>query len=286
VRFLATLLLWLVTTAALAIAVPVTWVQHSVVSRSGYTALATKAAKEPSLQGAVAGELATQLNVLATRAGYSTSIAALSSAADSYTGSSAFPGQFAAVNGLAHDWLFTDTAARTDSSGHWLVDLSPMLSDSSLKATLAGFGVQAPSKLQVPVTDSAGPRPGQFRVATTWGPWAGVGACVLAGLLALLTLGVARSRGKTLAALGISVLLIGAAGWAGIEVGRPHVNDALNRTSGNMRQVADVMVDYTIADMHYWLNMTLVAGLGLVVLGALVTLLANIGRRVVRKPAS
>ena len=217
-RFLATLLLWLVTTAALAIAVPVTWAQHSVVSRSGYTTLATKAAKEPSLQGAVAGELATQLNVLATKAGYSTSIAALSSAADSYTGSAAFPGQFAAVNGLAHDWLFTDTAARTDSSGHWLVDLSPMLSDSSLKATLAGFGVQAPSKLQVPVTDSAGLRPGQFRVATTWGPWAGVGACVLAGLLALLTLGVARSRGKTLAALGISVLLIGAAGWAGIEV--------------------------------------------------------------------
>lgn len=286
-RFVATLLLWVLTTAALVVAVPVTWAQHTVVSRSGYTALATRAAKEPGLQGAVAGELATALNALATKAGYGTSVAALSSATDSYTGSAAFPAQFGLVNGLAHDWLFTDTAAHTDSSGHWVVDLSPMLSDSSLKATLAGFGVQPPpSKLQVPVTDSAGLRPGQFRAATTWGPWATVGVCVLAGLLALLTLGLARSRGKTLAALGISVLLVGAAGWAGIEVGRPHVNDALNRTSGNMRQVADVMVDYTIADMHHWLNVTLVAGVGLVALGALATLLVGVGRRVVRKPAS
>ena len=285
-RFVATLLLWLLTTAALVIAVPVTWAQHTVVSRSGYTALATKAAREPSLQGAVAGELATQLNVLAGKAGYRTSIAVLSSAADSYTGGAAFPGQFGTVNGLAHDWLFTDTAAHTDSSGHWVVDLSPMLTDPSIKSTLAGFGVSPPAKLQVPVTDSAGLRPGQLRVATTWGAWASVGVCVLVGLLALLTLAAARSRGKMLAALGISALLVGAAGWAGIEVGRPHVNDALNRTSGNMRQIADVMVDYAIADMHHWLNLTLIAGVGLVALGALATLLANVGRRVVRRPAS
>lgn len=285
-RFVATLLLWLLTTAALVIAVPVTWAEHSVVSRSGYTALATKAAREPSLQGAVAGELATQLNALASKAGYRTSIAVLSSAADSYTGGAAFPGQFGTVNGLAHDWLFTDTAAHTDSSGHWVVDLSPMLTDPSIKTTLAGFGVSPPVKLQVPVTDSAGLRPGQLRVATTWGPWASVGVCVLVGLLALLTLAAARSRGKAIAALGISALLVGAAGWAGIEVGRPHVNDALNRTSGNMRQIADVMVDYAIADMHHWLNLTLIAGVGLVVFGALATLLVNVGRRVVRKPVS
>lgn len=278
-RFVATLLLWLVTTASLAVAVPVAWAQHTVVSRSGYTTLASKAASQPSLQGAVAGELATQLGALATKAGYGTSIDVLSVAANTYTGSSAFPGQFGTVNGLAHDWLFTDTVARTDSSGHWVVDLSPMLSDSSLKATLAGFGVQAPSKIQVPVTDSAGLRPGQFRVATTWGPWVSLGVCVLAGLLAFLTLGTAKNRGKTLAALGVSTLLVGAAGWAGIEAGRPQINHALNRTSGNMRQVADVMVDYAIADMHYWLNITLVGGAGLVVLGMLFAMLGGLLRK-------
>ena len=285
-RFVATVLLWLVTTAALAVAIPTAWAQHTVVSRSGYTALAARAATQPSLQGAVAGELATQLNTVATKAGYGNSINVLAGAADSYTGSSTFPDQFAAVNGLAHDWVFTDTAARTDSSGHWLVDLSPMLDDSSLKATLTGFGIKAPSKLQVPVTDSAGLRPGQFRVATTWGPWAVAGAGALAAVLALLTVMAARSRGKILAALGVSLLLIGAAGWAGIEIGRPYLATVLNRTSGNMRQIADVMTDYGIADMHHWLNITLLAGLGLVVAGALSTLIANVGRRVVRKPAS
>jgi len=286
VRFLATLVLWLLTTAAVAVAVPAAWAQHSVVSRAGYSALAASAAKEPSLQGAVAGELATQLNKLVTNTGYSTSIDVLSAATNTYTASSVFPGQFGTVNGYAHDWLFTDTAAHTDSAGHWVVDLSPMLSDSSLKDTLRAFGIKAPSKLQVPVTDSAGLRPGQFRVATTWGPWAGAGVCVLAGLLAFLTLMVSKSRGKTLAALGISLLLVGASGWAGIEIGRPYLATVLNRTSGNMRQIADVVTDFAIADMHHWLNFTLLAGVGLVVAGALSTLIANVGRRVVRKPVS
>lgn len=285
-RFVATVLLWLITTAALTVAIPVAWAQHAVVSRSGYTALAARAATQPALRGAVAGELATQLNAMATKAGYGSSINVLAGAADSYTDSAAFPGQFGTVNGYAHDWLFTDTAARTDSSGHWVVDLSPMLQDASLKATLAGFGVKPPEKLQVPVTDTAGLRPGQFRVASTWGPWAAAGACAVAGLLALLTLLAARSRGKILAALGISLLLIGAAGWAGIEIGRPYLNTALNRTSGNMRQIADVMSDYGIADMHHWLNITLAAGVALVVIGAMSTLIANLGRRVVRKPAA
>ena len=278
-RFVATLVLWLVTTAALAVAVPVTWAQHAVVNRSGYSSLATKAAAEPRLKAAMAGELATQLNSLATKAGYSSSIDVLSAATTVYTGSSAFPGQFGTINGYAHDWLFTDTAARQDSSGRWVVDLSPMLSDSSLTSTLTGFGIKVPSKLEVPVTDSAGLRPGQLRVATTWGPWAAAGICILAGVMAFLTLGAAKARGKALAALGISAMLIGAAGWAGIEIGRPHLADALNRTSGNMREVVDVMVDYAITDMHTWLNITLVVGAGLVAIGMLLAVLGGLIRK-------
>ena len=36
-------------------------------------------------------------------------------------------------------------------------------------------------------------RPGQLRLAATWGPWVSVGATVLAGVFALLTMAVARS---------------------------------------------------------------------------------------------
>jgi len=50
----------------------------------------------------------------------------------------------------------------------------------------------------------------------------------LTGICALLTLAIARSRGRVLAGLGVSALLVGAAGWAGIEVARRRINDALN----------------------------------------------------------
>ncbi|MDR3663172.1 MAG: hypothetical protein P4L86_22780 [Mycobacterium sp.] len=286
-RFVATLLLWLLTTVSVAVAVPVCWAQHTIVDRGGYTALAATAAKNPDLQKATASELGIQLNKLATKAGYDVSADLMSNAAGIYTSSSAFPGQFGAANGYAHDWLFTDTMAHSDSAGRWTIDLSPMLSDASFKATLAAFGVHVPSKIEVPLTDSAGSlRPGQFRKVATWGPWVRVGICVLTGVFALLTLAVTRSRGKTLAALGISTLVVGAAGWAGIEVGRRYINNGLNRTTGNVRQVADVMVDQAISDAHHWLNITLAAGGGLVVLGAAVTLLASVGRRVVRKPTA
>ena len=58
-------------------------------------------------------------------------------------------------------------------------------------------------------------RPGQLRQLATWGPWVSVGATILTGVFALLTLAAAGSRGKALAALGVSALLVGAAGWAG-----------------------------------------------------------------------
>ena len=284
-RFVATLLFWLVTTVAVAVAVPVCWAQHTLVDRGGYVALATTAAKNHELQKATASELGIQINKLATSAGYDLSTSTMSSAAGLYTASSAFPGQFGTANGYAHDWLFTDTMAHSDASGRWVVDLSPMLSDRSFKATLSALGIRVPSKIEVPITDSAQSlRPGQFRAATTWGPWARIGICVLTGVFALLTLAVTRSRGKTVAALGISTMIVGAAGWAGIEAGRRYINDGLNRTTGNVRQVADIMVDTAIANAHQWLNITLAVGGGLVVLGVLVTLLGNLGRRVVRKP--
>ena len=39
-RFVASVLLWLLTTAALAVAVPAAWAQHNVVDEGGYSVLA------------------------------------------------------------------------------------------------------------------------------------------------------------------------------------------------------------------------------------------------------
>ena len=177
--------------------------------------------------------------------------------------------------------MFTDSVQPADSSSdRWLVDIAPMLNDSSLKQTLGNLDLDVPQTLTVPITvpESSALRPGQLRPLSTWGPWVSVGACVLTGVFALLTLAAARSRGKALAALGVSALLVGAAGWAGLEVDRRYIDDALNRTTGEIRQVADVMVNQAEVSLHHWLNLTLAAGGVLVVLGIIVSMLGGLRR--------
>jgi hypothetical protein len=287
VRFVTTLLLWILTTAALAVAVPASWAQHNVVDRNGYSALATSAAKDPRVQQAMSDELTAQLVKLAANSGYDVNENLLAGAARAYTAGSAFPGQFALANQLVHRWLFTDVVSQSDDSGRWEIDLSPMLSDSSFQQTLADFGIKAPSSLTIPLTEnvSNSVRPGQLRDVAKWGPWASVGAAILAGVLALLTLAAARQRGKALAALGVSGLIVGAAGWAAIEVGRRRVNDALDVTSGEVRNLAAAMVEHAIGSLHLWLNLTLAAGAALVVLGVLASMLGGLRKRTVREPA-
>ncbi|MDX1871697.1 hypothetical protein SBI67_06180 [Mycolicibacterium sp. 120266] len=278
-RFLLAALLWLITTALLAVTVPALWAQHTIVSESGYATLAASAAKDPALQQAMASELSGQLMTATGASGVQGTV--LDAAVSAYTASEVFPSQFATVNRVAHRWLFTDTVSRSDDSGRWVVDLAPMLADSSIKQTLAGFGVQPPATLEVPLTEkvSAHLRPGQLRLVAVWGPWASVAVAVLTGVFALLTLIAARARGKALAALGISALLVGAAGWAGIEIGRRYVDDALNRTTGDVHAIADVMVDHAVGSMHMWLNLTLTVGGGLVIIGVIVALLSGLGSR-------
>lgn len=280
-RFTTALLFWLLTTAALAVAVPATWAQHNVVDRDGYSELAASAGRDPRVQQATAAELTSQLVNLTANSGYEVSSGLLGGAVTAYTRSDAFPGQFALVNQIAHRWMFTDTVGTSDESGRWQIDLLPMLSDSSFRQTLQDFGISPPSTLTVPLTENVSDslRPGQLRQATTWGPWVSVGAAVLAGVFALLTLAVAKRRGKALAALGVSGLIVGAAGWAAIEVGRRYVDDGLNATTAGVRDIADAVVDHAIGSLHVWLNLTLAAGGVLVLFGVFVSMLGGLRRR-------
>lgn len=282
-RLLAAFLLWVLTTVTLAVAVPATWAQHNLVDRDGYSALATSAAKDPAVQQAMAAALTSQLMTLSANAGYSSADVnetLLNGAARAYTSGDAFPGQFALANQVAHRWLFTDSVGVSDASGRWEIDLSPMLADSSFQQTLADYGIKAPETLQIPLTEniSQSLRPGKFREVAKWGPWVSVGSAVLAGVFALLTLAVAKRRGKALGALGVSGLVVGAAGWAGIEVGRRYVDDGLAATSDDVRNVAGAMVDHAIGSLHLWLNLTIAAGAALVLFGVLVSMLGGLRR--------
>ena len=274
-RLVATALMWLVTTALLAVAVPALWAQQNLVDGAGYAALAQKAAADPELQSAMATELTTRVGLL----GSGVDSTVVSRIAAAYTASTAFPGQFAAANAFAHRWLFTDTVASSvDPQGRWVIDLAPMLSDTAFSQTLRDYNITVGSAVPMPLTDSAPAelRPGALREIGMWAPWVSMGVAVLAAASALLTIYLARNRGRILAALGISALIVGAAGWAAIEFAQRWVRDALNQTSGNLRTVADVMVATVENSMHQWLNVTLIVGGGLVIVGVIVGLLSSL----------
>ncbi|MCV7025655.1 hypothetical protein H7I77_20265 [Mycolicibacterium novocastrense] len=278
-RVVVTVFLWLVTTALLAVAVPTMWAQRNVVDEGGYAALAQSAAEDPQLQKAMAGVLATEVTSYLGDNSYDVDNTVISGVASAYTANPTFPEQFALANTVGHRWMFTDAAQQVEGTDQWILDLGPMLADESFRKTLGNVGVATPESLPVPVSISKDWRPGQLKRASTWGPWVGIGASILTGVFALLTLAAARSRGRALAALGVSALLVGAAGWAGLEVARRSVNDALNRLSGDIRVVADVMVAHAEDSLHHWLNLTLAAGGVLVVFGVLVAMLGGLRRR-------
>jgi hypothetical protein len=277
VRFAVTVLLWLFTTVVLAVAVPTAWAQTHIVDVNGYTAMAKKASSDPVLQAAVASKLTTRAVVLINQRGYKVDSAQVHDVAAGYTAGPDFPPQFADANRLAHSWMFTGASARSEGD-QWVIDLAGMLNDNAFTSMLSTYNVQVPETVRVPVTVSTPKvlQPGILRPLATWGPWVSVVAAVLTGIGALLTLTAARSGGRALAALGVSALLVGAAGWAAIETARRRINDALNDTTGDIRRIADIVVSEAERSLHQWLDPTLAAGGALVVLGVLAAVLGSL----------
>jgi hypothetical protein len=74
----------------------------------------------------------------------------------------------------------------------------------------------------------------------------------------------------------VSALLVGAAGWAGLEVGRRYLTTALNKTSDDIHQLADALIGQAIGSLHQYLNLTLAAGGGLVAFGVIVAMLGSV----------
>jgi hypothetical protein len=280
VRFAATALLWLVTTVALAVAVPAGWAQRNILDEAGYAALAQRAAGDPALQSAMASELTTRaMALIASRGGgrYPVDSAEVHAVAGAFTAGPGFPPLFAQANRAAHAWLFTAPPPGQDGN-QWVVDVAPMLQDASFRQVLGRHNVQVPANLTIPITVSMphSLHQGQLSRPAAWGPWVSIGAAALSGLFALLTLAAARRRGKALSGLGVSALLVGAAGWAAIEAGGRYVNDALNRTTGDVRRIAEVMIAHGEGGLRHWLDVTLVAGAALVALGVLVAILGGL----------
>jgi hypothetical protein len=214
----------------------------------------------------MAADLATRATVLINQSNDHVDSASVHAAVAEYTAGPDFPAQFANVNRSAHDWIFT--GAHTQSGGDQLFfDLGGMFEQIA-----ASNNVELPEALRAPVAVSTPKelRPGALRPLATWGRWASLAAVVLTGVFAVLSFAAARSPGRVVAGLGISALLVGAAGWIAIELARSQLNDTLNNTTGGIRGITDAMVGQAQASLHNWLDVTLAAGGGLVLVGVLV----------------
>jgi hypothetical protein len=275
---------WLVATVALAAAIPAAWLQLNIVNEGGYAALAQEAAADPALQSAMTAELTTRAMALAdersARGGgrYPVDSAQVHDVASAFTAGPAFPPLFAQANRAAHNWLFIEPGPGRNNS-QFVLDVAPMLKDASFRQVFSGYNVTVPADLKVPVTMPQSLRQGEFSRLARWVPSACIGAAGLSGLFALLTLAAARRRGKALTGLGVSALLVGAAGWAGVEIGGRYVDDALNHTTGDIRRIAEVMVGHAEAGLRHWLDLTLVAGVVLVGLGVLVAVAGGLRKK-------
>lgn len=260
-RFAAVTLCWLLATAALAAAVPAVWLQRNVIDARGYTRLAREAAADPALQTAAADQLAVQVIRLFRDHRYDVAPSAVRDVTSAYTAGPAFGEQFAQVNRGLHGWLLEDGG---DTA---LVDVAPMLRDDAFAPLLSEYNIRVPATLAVPVSM---PHPGALRPLAGWATWLAIGSVLLAAGCGFLVVVVARRRGRALAGLGVSALLVGAAGWAGIEVGRGYANDALNLATVDVRQIAGALLDSAETSLHGWLDAVLAGGAVLVVLGVAV----------------
>ncbi|APD84392.1 hypothetical protein AN480_23970 [Mycobacterium intracellulare subsp. chimaera] len=282
-RFAASVLLWLITTLALAVAIPAAWTQVHVVDADGYAALARGAAADPDLQSAMAAELTTRAMALIAEHGggrYPVDSSEVHDAASAFPAGPAFPPLFAQANRAAHGWLFGDPGSG-ENGDQWAVDVAPMLGDDSIRPLLSRYNVTVPAKLAVPLTVSMPQAMRQGRLSRL-SAHAGRRAPARQG--AQQPGGVrparrARRRGKALSSLGVSALLVGAAGWAGLEVAGRYVDKALNRTTGDIRRVAEAMVGHAEAGLHQWLNVTLLAGAALVGLGVVVAMVGSLWKK-------
>jgi hypothetical protein len=179
---------------------------------------------------------------------------------------------------MAHQWLFTNSnSAQRDSQGSWQIDVAPMIKS----LVPQGLSIKAPETLKVSVTDDnlAGLTPGRLVPVARFGQlavWISFGlTLVLAGLTQLAV----RSRAKGLVGLGISALLVGTAGWAGLEIGRRYLDRPLNRVNDNLRDVADSLVTQAIGNAHHWLSLTMAAGGLVIVVGVVSGLVGGLLRR-------
>ncbi|WP_046315342.1 hypothetical protein [Mycobacterium sp. UM_Kg1] len=263
-RLFSAALFWLLTTATLAVALPTAWAQYNLIDADGYARLAARAAAVPALQDAVAAELSAQTVQLIQGSGLRIDPAEAREAAREYTRGPEFAAQFVQVNRDGHAWLLN-----VGEPGPWEIDVMPMLRSDAFAQLLAVYPITLPASLTVPLTSTSTEvmRPAGLHRLAVWGPLLTVVLGAMAGLCGFLTVAAARHRGRALASLGVSALLVGAGVWSAVEVARRYLDQVLRQATGDIRRIVGAIADVAETSLHQWLTVSLAAGAVLVLVG-------------------
>jgi hypothetical protein len=62
-------------------------------------------------------------------------------------------------------------------------------------------------------------------------------------------------------------------------VARRYIDRALNQITGDVRDIAQAIMDHAEGSLHQWLNLTLAAGGVVVVFGVIVSMLGGLRKR-------
>ncbi len=277
VSALLALLALVVATGGLATA----WVDQNLVKESGFVSLAAPLADDADFQAALVDSLAQDVTSSAGLPEQFNSFVEpiVRDAAGAVTGSSGYPGAWDQTLRLSHGITFAEAPDPSEPAPAILsLDLGPVISLVTENVG-AGLGVDVPTPETTTIEVGSITRGGMFSAAADaaeeWPLYlAGAGA------LAVLALLIARSRGTTLALLGLGVAAIGA---LGLLVANRLPVVAVDSTGAGSAAVAQVFVrglaERAGADLATSSAPVIIAGLIALVLGVVAQFVVGRGRR-------
>ena len=221
------LLLWILTTVALAVAVPATWAQHTVVDQTGYSGFDVGRKAIPRSSRRWRRPLTTQLMALSANSGYDLNAELFAASPRAYT----------RKRGISRPVrprepgcppLDVHRHRRSVRFVRSLGDRSVADAGGQLDtATLCDFNFQAPKTLEVPLTEPTSRSHFAQASCGTFAKW-GRGSVsarhVLDRRARAPDLGGRKRTRQSPCGLGALGLVVGAGGWAGSRSGQRYVD--------------------------------------------------------------
>ncbi|WP_156464727.1 hypothetical protein [Aeromicrobium sp. Root495] len=276
-RSVASLAAWVVAVLAVVVALPAGWTATHVTSEDGFVSLVGPLVQDEQVRDAVIDEVTAALvDDAALPVSVPASLeevvrSAVRAAAERVAGDPGWQQAWDESIARTHRSLFQ----QTDGPGYFSIDAAPV-ADYVLDKITGSLPVQINAPSTVPVVLETVEDDTALEVARQ-APTAAVVGGLVALLAALASVALARRRGVAVAGLGVGLLLSAAVLWPALG----SVADAAldePATGGEVaRTVRDRLVQLTQDSAQGWLTTTAVAGVVLLVLGAVVAAVA--GRR-------